>query len=111
MKAIGELLGLLDRLDNLIFEAKPIPLSDQVRVDKEVIYDLLDEMRVVLGEARNEPPQTPEQRAPAKLPAVSVGEASATLSALLHRVRFGGEAIVIELGGQPMAELRPPREG
>ncbi len=40
-----DVLVLIDKLDDLVHNAKPVPLTDQVRVDKEEIYDLLDQMR------------------------------------------------------------------
>jgi cell division septum initiation protein DivIVA len=45
-----DVLVLIDKLDDLIHNAKPIPLSDNVRVDKEEIYDLLDQMRATIPE-------------------------------------------------------------
>ena len=40
-----DVLVLIDKLDDLIHNARPVPLTDQVRVDREEIYDLLDQMR------------------------------------------------------------------
>ena len=37
-------------LDDLVHNAKPVPLTDQVRVDKEEIYDILDQMRATIPE-------------------------------------------------------------
>jgi hypothetical protein len=45
-----DILGLLDRLDDLIHNAKGIPLTDQVRVDREEIVGILDEMRTRIPE-------------------------------------------------------------
>jgi len=45
-----DVLVLIDKLDDLIHNAKPFPLTDQVRVDKEEIYDLLDQMRATIPE-------------------------------------------------------------
>lgn len=45
-----DVLVLIDKLDDLIHNAKPVPLTDQVRVDKEEIYDLLDQMRATIPE-------------------------------------------------------------
>ncbi len=45
-----DVLVLIDKLDDLIHNAKPFPLSDNVRVDKEEIYDLLDQMRATIPE-------------------------------------------------------------
>ncbi len=43
-----DVLVLIDTLDDLVHSAKPIPLTDQVRVDKEGIYDLLDQIRATI---------------------------------------------------------------
>ena len=45
-----DVLVLIDKLDDLIHNAKPVPLTDQVSVDKEEIYDLLDQMRATIPE-------------------------------------------------------------
>src|ERR1700689_467196 len=45
-----DVLVLIDKLDDLVHNAKPVPLTDQVRVDKEEIYGLLDQMRATIPE-------------------------------------------------------------
>ena len=45
-----DVLVLIDKLDDLVHNAKPIPLTDNVRVDKEEIYDILDQMRATIPE-------------------------------------------------------------
>ena len=45
-----DVLVLIDKLDDQIHNAKPVPLTDQVRVDKEEIYDILDQMRATIPE-------------------------------------------------------------
>lgn len=45
-----DVLVLIDKLDDMIHNAKQIPLTDNVRVDKEEIYDLLDQMRATIPE-------------------------------------------------------------
>src|SRR5450759_3401529 len=45
-----DVLVLIDKLDDLVHNAKPIPLTDQVRVDKEGIYDILDQIRATIPE-------------------------------------------------------------
>ncbi len=45
-----DVLVLIDKLDDLVHNAKPVPLTDQVRVDREEIYDLLDQMRATIPE-------------------------------------------------------------
>lgn len=41
---------LIDKLDDLVHNARPVPLTDQVRVDREEVYDLLDQMRATIPE-------------------------------------------------------------
>jgi hypothetical protein len=36
---------MLDELDELFRRAKPVPLTDQIRVERLEIYDVLDRMR------------------------------------------------------------------
>ena len=43
-----DVLVLIDKLDDTIHNAKPVPLTDQVRVDKEEIYDILITLEVNL---------------------------------------------------------------
>jgi cell division septum initiation protein DivIVA len=45
-----DVLVLIDKLDDLVHSAKQVPLTDQVRVDKEEIYDILDQMRATIPE-------------------------------------------------------------
>ena len=45
-----DVLVLIDRLDDLVHNAKAVPLTDQVRLDREEIYDILDQMRATIPE-------------------------------------------------------------
>ena len=45
-----DVLVLIDKLDDLVHNAKGVPMTDQVRVDKEEIYDILDQMRATIPE-------------------------------------------------------------
>jgi len=45
-----DVLVLIDRLDDLVHNAKAVPLSDQVRIDREEIFGLLDQMRATIPE-------------------------------------------------------------
>jgi hypothetical protein len=45
-----DVLVLIDKLDDLVHNSKPVPLTDQVRVDREEIYDILDQMRATIPE-------------------------------------------------------------
>ncbi len=43
-----DVLVLIDKLDDSIHNGKPVPLTDQVRVEREEIYDILDQMRATV---------------------------------------------------------------
>jgi cell division septum initiation protein DivIVA len=45
-----DVLVLIDKLDDLVHNAKSVPMTDQVRVDKDEIYDILDQMRATIPE-------------------------------------------------------------
>src|SRR5450432_4275556 len=45
-----DVLVLIDKLDDLVHNAKAIPLTNQVRVEKEGIYDILDQIRATIPE-------------------------------------------------------------
>src|SRR5262249_58550918 len=45
-----DVLVLIDRLDDLVHNAKAVPLTDQVRIDREEIYEILDQMRATIPE-------------------------------------------------------------
>jgi hypothetical protein len=45
-----DVLELIDELRNLVHGARRVPLRDEVRVDKEELYDLLDQMRSTIPE-------------------------------------------------------------
>ena len=47
---VMDVLVLIDTLDDLVHSAKPIRLTDQVRVDKEGIYEVLDQIRATIPE-------------------------------------------------------------
>jgi vacuolar-type H+-ATPase subunit H len=44
----NDLLHLIDRLEEMLAEAKKAPLSSSVMVDKARLYDLIDQMRVAV---------------------------------------------------------------
>ena len=43
-------IELVDKLDDLIHNAKVVPLTSQVRIDREEIYEILDQLRVAIPE-------------------------------------------------------------
>jgi hypothetical protein len=45
-----DVLVLIDRLDDLVHNAKIVPLTNQVRIDRDEIQDLIDELRATIPE-------------------------------------------------------------
>lgn len=45
-----DVLVLIDKLDDVVHNAKSVPMTDQVRIEREEIYDLLDQMRATIPE-------------------------------------------------------------
>jgi hypothetical protein len=45
-----DIFELIDKLDDVMHKARPVPLTDQVRIDKEEVYDILDQMRATVPE-------------------------------------------------------------
>ena len=43
-------LDLVDKLDDLIHNAKAVPLTGQVRIDRDEFYAILDQLRVAIPE-------------------------------------------------------------
>ena len=97
----------VDGLEQLFREAQGVPLTDQVRVDKEGIYELLDGLRLAIVEELG-PRRAEEQADTRPVTRISVEEAARDLKELVERARFGGETFVIEVAGMPMARIEPP---
>lgn len=49
-----EILELIDRLDNLLYEAKPLPFTENVKVDRSEVFPILDQIRAALPSAITE---------------------------------------------------------
>ena len=45
-----DVLVLIEKLDDLVHNAKAVPLTDQVRIDREEIWEILDQMRATIPE-------------------------------------------------------------
>ena len=45
-----DVLVLIDKLDDAIHNARSVPLTDSVMIDREEIYDILDQMRSTIPE-------------------------------------------------------------
>jgi hypothetical protein len=57
-----DVLELIDELHDLVHSAKPVPLRDQVRVDKAKIYDILDRTRSTIPEELKQARWTVKER-------------------------------------------------
>ena len=56
---LNRLFELIDSLDDLVHQAKAVPMTDQVRVDKMKLYALLDHMRAAVPGAVQRPQPAP----------------------------------------------------
>ncbi|MGZ4481291.1 MAG: ATPase [Gaiellales bacterium] len=45
-----DVLVLIDKLDELVQSAKGVPMTDQVRIDREEIWEIIDQMRSTIPE-------------------------------------------------------------
>lgn len=45
-----DVLVLIDKLDEIVNNARPMPMTDKVMIDREEIYDILDQMRTTVPE-------------------------------------------------------------
>ncbi len=45
-----DVLALIDKLDDLVHNARTVPFSDKVAIEREEIYELLDQMRSTIPE-------------------------------------------------------------
>ena len=90
-----DVLVLIDKLDDIIHNARSVPLTDSVMIDREEIYDILDQMRSTIPEeikqARWIVKERQEMLAEAKQEAERV-LAEAQERADRHRLRDRGRA-------------------
>src|SRR6202040_2050949 len=95
-----DVLVLIDKLDDLVHNAKPVPLTDQVRVDKEEIYDILDQMRATI------PEEIKQARWIVKERQEMLAEAKKEAERILKDARERQESLVGEEEVTKMAERR-----
>jgi ElaB/YqjD/DUF883 family membrane-anchored ribosome-binding protein len=48
-----ELQVLVDELDDLVHNAKAVPLTNQIRISRGEIYDILDQMRATIDDTQS----------------------------------------------------------
>ena len=101
-----DVLELIDRLHDLVRDAKRLPLSGDVRVDKAELFDLVDEMRATIPEeiteARGIVKERQELLAAAEREAERIlGEARERQTQLVAAHRLTGEA---QLAGEEIID-------
>jgi hypothetical protein len=100
-----DLLVLIDELDDVIHNARPVPLTDQVRVDKDRLYDILDRIRdtVTSGAVPRSAASSAAQRAP---DAQSISAAvDAAIKANIPEI---ARAVAAQTGGSRPQQPPPP---
>ena len=73
-----DILHLIDRLEEILNESRPIPLTHTVLVDEDKVLDLIDQMRVAIPEEVKKAQQVLAQRD--RILAQSQEEANRTLA-------------------------------
>ena len=73
-----DILHLVDRLEELFNESRPIPLTHNVIIDEDKILDIIDQMRVTIPEEMKKAQQVLSQRD--RILAQAQEEASRTLN-------------------------------
>jgi cell division septum initiation protein DivIVA len=76
-----DVLVLIDKLDDLIHQAKAVPLTDQVRIDREEIWEILDQMRASI------PDEIKQARWIVKERQEMLGEAKREAERIVHEAR------------------------
>src|ERR1041385_4186730 len=95
-----DVLVLIDKLDDVVHNARPVPLTDQVRVDREEIYDLLDQMRATI------PEEIKQARWIVKERQEMLAEAKREAERIIKDARERQERLVGEEGATQQAERR-----
>ena len=98
-----DVLVLIDKLDDLVHNAKPVPLTDQVRVDKEEIYDILDQMRATI------PEEIKQARWIVKERQEMLAEAKREAERIVKEAREKQEQLDLPGGGRPSRPSAAPR--
>ena len=100
-----DVLVLIDKLDDLVHNAKAVPLTDQVRIDREEIYDILDQMRATI------PEEIKQARWIVKERQEMLGEAKREAERIIQEAREiaqreASQQEIVRLAGREEAEVR-----
>ena len=92
-----DILVLIDRLDDLMHNARPVPLTDQVRLDAQPVYDVLDEIRAQV--AGLNPEAGPAAAEPAAAGVDSDALTAAVSAAIRENIPAIAQATAAAVGG------------
>ena len=88
-----DVLVLIDKLDDLVHNAKTVPMTGTVRVDQEEIYDILDQMRATI------PEEIKQARWIVKERQEMLAEAKREAERIVKEARERQTALVVPAGG------------
>jgi len=106
-----DVLVLIDKLDDLIHNARSVPLTDSVMIDREEIYDLLDQMRSTIPEEVKQARWIVKERQ--EMLAEAKQEADRIIAEATDRVirnRLTRSADYYEIGAEGFRNCPPPMD-
>src|SRR5919202_293588 len=108
-----DFLVLLDQLDDAIANAKPVPLSGHVRIDKEEFYEILDEMRATIPDEIRQARRVVKERDDMLGEAQRIVEEAREVSASSSLAGAAAEQVraILEAAERTAAEIRSNAEG
>jgi cell division septum initiation protein DivIVA len=107
-----DILHLIDRLEEILNESRPIPLTHTVLVDEDKVLDLIDQMRVAIPEEVKKAQQVLAQRD--RILAQAQEEANRTLALARERseqmveresIVQAAQARAVDVGSQEVARI------
>jgi hypothetical protein len=108
-----DILHLIDRLEEILNESRPIPLTHTVLVDEDKVLDLIDQMRVAIPEEVKKAQQVLAQRD--RILAQAQEEVTRTLSLARERseqmvereaIVQAAQARAVDVGTQEVARIK-----
>jgi hypothetical protein len=108
-----DILHLIDRLEEILNESRPIPLTHTVLVDEDKVLDLIDQMRVAIPEEVKKAQQVLAQRD--RILAQAQEEANRTLGLARERseqmvereaIVQAAQARAVDVGSQEVARIQ-----
>ena len=112
-----DILHLIDRLEEILNESRPIPLTHTVLVDEDKVLDLIDQMRVAIPEEVKKAQQVLAQRD--RILAQAQEEANRTLALARERseqmveresIVQAAQARAVDVGSQEVARIQQIQE-